>query len=930
MFVCLTFGSARAATYYVTVSGAGAKTGADWANALDAIQLSAQVLNAQNGDVFKLAAGTYKPYGLTREEPYLRIRTNIKIYGGYTIGTETRTLGTTIFSGDTDDDNLLDGDNFPVAIYFTSVGDEARLDGVDITLFYSTSRVASAIFIFTIIEPTSPIISNCSIYQNYVNFGATVTVNASFSDQVSPTLINCQIRNNQGYYSGGVWCYSGNGGGYIRLTLLNCTFVGNQGSEGGAVTNGEGLDPFEINLTNCIVWGNSNSPGPAIYNNYGITTITHSDIQDVTPSGSIVSVDPQFVDAAAGNYRLQGCSPLVNQGSTVAYTTANGPDTDLAGNNRLVGTIDMGAYEFQNSLAITGGPASASTVCPGSTVSVPVSATSAGSISYQWFKEGNSLGELQTSATLSLTNVQASDAGNYKVVVTSDCQSLTSTAFSLSISSGAASPVLSVAPAVTQPILQNTPSVTVNIAGCAGGTVNWSGSNATSGTGPVINVPTTNVTSIVYSATCTLGSCASQPGSTTVTISPPLVSGSFDGFVYGADCSTFRGWAWDRNKGNTAVSVDILDGATVLATLLADVFRQDLQTAGKGNGKHAFSWTIPESLKDGLAHNLSARVSGSGFILKDSPKALICQGSSTPTNKAPVPPSPTVLIAPLAAQVNVPFSGTLVAFTDPESQPLTYALSGLPDGLSINTVNRVISGTPTVAGTFVLAYSASDGTLINSVSFPLTVNPASTTTVTGSFEGYLDKVECGTIRGWVWDRNKPNTPVSVEFYAKTAGGSETVVGSTVANIFRQDLKDAGKGNGAHAYSFEVPNGLKDGQTRAMYGRVLGSTYVLKDSGKPLTCNSPTRLSAETGPELQVTVLGNPVSDQLRVEIRGVEGRLVRLQLTDASGRLITLRQIEAAKAVEQQTVSVQGNPSGLLLLRVESGQKQVTLKVLKP
>lgn len=483
--------------------------------------------------------------------------------------------------------------------------------------------------------------------------------------------------------------------------------------------------------------------------------------------------------------------------------------------------------------------------------------------------------------------------------------------------------------AITQPILQNTPGVSVSVAGCSGGTLNWQGSDGTTGTSSTISVPTSATGTVVYSATCTRGSCSASQ-LTTLTVSPPLVSGSFDGFVYGADCSTFRGWAWDRNKVNSPVSVDILDGPNVIASLLADGFRPDLQTAGKGNGKHAFSFPIPTGLKDGSAHSFSARVSGSSFILRDSPKALICEGIPAPGgNKPPQPPNPTVLIAPLAAQLGIPFSGTLVAFTDPEGQPLTYKLSGLPGGLSINETTRIISGLPTEEGTFVLAYQATDGQLTNSVSFPLTVNPQSTTNVTGSFEGYLDKVECGTIRGWVWDRNKPNTPVTVEIYSKTGAGVETVWGSTVANLFRQDLKNAGKGNGAHGYSFTVPGGYKNGTTWVLYGRVLGSTYLLKDSGKPLLCNPVARLSAESSEGLQVTVLGNPVSDRVQVEIRGVAGQPVRLQLTDLKGRLITQLQINEAGFVERPVFNISQQPAGVLLLRTVSGLQSNLKKVVK-
>ena len=475
-------------------------------------------------------------------------------------------------------------------------------------------------------------------------------------------------------------------------------------------------------------------------------------------------------------------------------------------------------------------------------------------------------------------------------------------------------------------VTQGAPAVNLTASNCSG-TIHWTGPGGSSGTG-AITVVTSTPGAFVYQAVCTANACTSDPASVTVVVNAPTVTGSFDGFIYGADCATFRGWAWDRNKPNTAISIDIFDGTNVIATLMADQFRQDLVNAGKGNGKHAFIWSIPENLKDGLPHSLSARVTGNSFVLKDSPKALICQGNAGPGgNRSPQPPTPTVLITPVVAQVGVPFSGTLVAFTDPDGDALMYALSGLPEGLSIDPTTRVISGTPSEAGTFVLAYSATDGHLTNSVSFPLTIQPTSTTTVTGSFEGYLDKLDCGGIRGWVWDRNKPNTPLTVEFYLEPSPGTITVLGSTLANSYRQDLKDAGKGNGAHAYQFTPPGSVTNGTL--VLARVLGSNFVLKGSPKAFQC-APARLSAEQKPELQVTILGNPVSgDQVAVEIRGAGGQAVLLQLTDAGGRLVSQRQIDQAKAVERQSLSVGQQPAGLLFLRVFRGGSQVTLKIQK-
>ncbi len=275
----------------------------------------------------------------------------------------------------------------------------------------------------------------------------------------------------------------------------------------------------------------------------------------------------------------------------------------------------------------------------------------------------------------------------------------------------------------------------------------------------------------------------------------------------------------------------------------------------------------------------------------------------------------------------MPFSGTLVAFTDPEGAALTYNLTGLPAGLSLEMPNRIISGTPTESGTFVLTYQATDGLgASNSVSFQLTVNPAETTTVTGSFEGYLDKLDCGGIRGWVWDRNKPNTPLTVEFYTESSPGSITVLGSTLANIYRQDLKDAGKGNGSHAYNFTPPASVINGiPVRA---RVLGSAFVLKGSPKAYQC-AGARLSAEANPVLAVVVMGNPIRDHLDLVIRGAEGQPLTVQITDVQGRLAGEQRISQAGVVEQVRLSVAGQLAGLLVVRVQVAGQVKTVNVLK-
>jgi subtilisin-like proprotein convertase family protein len=71
--------------------------------------------------------------------------------------------------------------------------------------------------------------------------------------------------------------------------------------------------------------------------------------------------------------------------------------------------------------AITGQPVS-QIACTGSTVVFSVTATGS-NLTYQWRKGGVNLGAPTTLATLTLTNVQASDAGSYDVIVSGTCPS---------------------------------------------------------------------------------------------------------------------------------------------------------------------------------------------------------------------------------------------------------------------------------------------------------------------------------------------------------------------------------------------------------------------------------------------------------------------------------------------------------------------------
>src|SRR6185295_16675358 len=95
---------------------------------------------------------------------------------------------------------------------------------------------------------------------------------------------------------------------------------------------------------------------------------------------------------------------------------------------------------------------------------------------------------------------------------------------------------------------------------------------------------------------------------------PPTFGGpanacAFQGALESSNCTEARGWAWDPMFPNTPTSVDVLVDGVYKATIPANRFRQDLVTAGRGDGRHGFAWPIPAELKNGKKHRITVRFS---------------------------------------------------------------------------------------------------------------------------------------------------------------------------------------------------------------------------------------------------------------------------------------------------------------------------------
>lgn len=90
-------------------------------------------------------------------------------------------------------------------------------------------------------------------------------------------------------------------------------------------------------------------------------------------------------------------------------------------------------------------------------------------------------------------------------------------------------------------------------------------------------------------------------------------------------------------------------------------------------------------------------------------------------NNNPVPPS----FSPLPLQVGTAVGVNFPSFSDPDGDPVTYGIAGLPPGLWFDANSRVIGGTPSAAGSYgvtVYAYDNRGGS--SSLYFVYNVSPA--------------------------------------------------------------------------------------------------------------------------------------------------------------------------------------------------------------
>jgi hypothetical protein len=331
-------GGAWGADYCVDPGGTGTHT--DLNAALDAAKA--------NGldDTIKVVQGKYEgPFNSNSSEAY-----GLTLVGGYTAGCAERVADPSL--------TILDGLVTDRTLYLYNYG------GGDITVQGFTVRDGSATsagggiyawsFNATGDSGDVTIENNIIMRNSATDSGGGVWAHSSsagYTAGVVRLINNIVVENMAGQDGGGVWARSISPSGTAGSVIMtNNTITANYaGDEGGGVSLNLGGSGGTIDVYNNIIRGNTASSGWDIYlTSAGTTSGYNNDYSSISGSwtpghdSNNINVDPQFIDAAHLDFRLQSGSTCKEAGDDSAPDI---PDYDFEGDARKIGTVDIGADE---------------------------------------------------------------------------------------------------------------------------------------------------------------------------------------------------------------------------------------------------------------------------------------------------------------------------------------------------------------------------------------------------------------------------------------------------------------------------------------------------------------------------------------------------------------------------------------------------------
>ncbi len=425
-------------------------------------------------------------------------------------------------------------------------------------------------------------------------------------------------------------------------------------------------------------------------------TFTGPGTMAVAPLQVTPSADPGSGDAV-----LVVTSPVAAASNPATYTLSCNAQNTLA----------LGATAAVSPASQTLTSCSAAT--PSFTFSGTFSDNKAGSVSYHW-KLPNGNGATQTvnftqpgtrTVTTAYKPTSGSASGSGTLVITSPG----------SASSNAAAFTLTCGQPLT---LTNNAPTTATVGKAYSGTVIVSGGKGTYTWGAVTGLPG-GLTSSASGATLTISGTPSATGTATIALS-----------VH--DSATPQG------TGKTSFTLTIGEPSmaiTSTASATATVGKAYSGTFTVSGGNNTYAWGAT-----GLPAGLTSSSSGATLTISGTPTAA---GTSTITvtahdTESAAMTATTALTLTASAPalsittgslpsgtVRTAYSATLSVIG--ATGTVTWAASGLPAGLTINSATGAVTGTPAAFGTFTVTVTATAGATATA-SFSVVVNPAAATT----------------------------------------------------------------------------------------------------------------------------------------------------------------------------------------------------------
>ncbi|MEZ0541884.1 cellulose binding domain-containing protein [Fibrella arboris] len=462
----------------------------------------------------------------------------------------------------------------------------------------------------------------------------------------------------------------------------------------------------------------------------------------------------------------------------------------------------------------------------------------------------------------------------------------------------------------------NSGNVNLVIGGCAG-TISWSGPANSSGTGSTIIVATNQPGTFTYQANCQVDGCTSPLATAVVTVGGRLTVLHRDVDNY-ADNNAIQPLIQLQNQGLGSLPLANLtlryyltvEGTAALSNL-------SVNYAQVGNGNVRLRYVPLSPAQQGASGYVEySFTAGAGSLAPNgntgSIQAYFAKSDYSGLNELNDYSYASVRNQLVGTQrITAYYNGVLIAGVEPGTATQVRALRALteskngPSATQISTYLEVRNeGNVPVNYSDLKAryYFTSDGS-----------------------ERLQVEVDEGNVQTQLVALSPAVAGANYYLEIRFNQGGQLAAGASAGRIrYRISKPDGGRFDQTNDYSYQEQPAESSANSRVVvyvgadrvWGREPGAAYRLA--------------VAEPESQLAVTVLGNPVRDEvLSFQVSGAAGQPLQVVLVTPQGRVIAQKQVASPQPAEQYQFPLGEQGAGVFLLQVSTPTQRQTVKVLK-